>query len=114
MVHVSPGKMGVKFSFSSLFSDPRRVHPVDVNQFQGQAVHRLHQTAHPIRIEERHDCAYALPSPEWVPCKRSFSGCPHCTGVCCESRKANGKQAVETGRPVRDRVCMATPQNLCG
>ena len=26
-----------------LFSDPRMVHPVDVNQFQGQAVHRLHQ-----------------------------------------------------------------------
>ena len=26
-----------------LFSDPRMVHPVDVNRFQGQAVHRLHQ-----------------------------------------------------------------------
>ena len=26
-----------------LFSDPRMVHPVDVNQFQGQAAHRLHQ-----------------------------------------------------------------------
>ena len=26
-----------------LFSDPHMVHPVDVNQFQGQAVHRLHQ-----------------------------------------------------------------------
>ena len=26
-----------------LFSDPRMVYPVDVNQFQGQAVHRLHQ-----------------------------------------------------------------------
>ena len=26
-----------------LFSDPRKVYPVDVNQFQGQAVHRLHQ-----------------------------------------------------------------------
>ena len=26
-----------------LFSDPQMVHPVDVNQFQGQAVHRLHQ-----------------------------------------------------------------------
>ena len=26
-----------------LFSDPRMVHPVNVNQFQGQAVHRLHQ-----------------------------------------------------------------------
>ena len=26
-----------------LFSDPRMVHPVDVNQFQGQAVHRLNQ-----------------------------------------------------------------------
>ena len=71
-------------------------------------------TAHPIRIEERHDCACVLPSPEWTPCKRSFSGCPHCTGVCCESRKANGKQAVETGRPVRDRVCMATPRHCMG
>ena len=26
-----------------LFSDPQMVYPVDVNQFQGQAVHRLHQ-----------------------------------------------------------------------
>ena len=26
-----------------LFSDPRMAHPVDVNRFQGQAVHRLHQ-----------------------------------------------------------------------
>ena len=26
-----------------LFSDPRMVHPVDVNRFQGQAVHRMHQ-----------------------------------------------------------------------
>ena len=26
-----------------LFSDPRMAHPVDVNQFQGQAAHRLHQ-----------------------------------------------------------------------
>ena len=26
-----------------LFSDPKKVYPVDVNQFQGQAVHRLHQ-----------------------------------------------------------------------
>ena len=26
-----------------LFSDPHMVHPVDVNQFQGQAVYRLHQ-----------------------------------------------------------------------
>ena len=26
-----------------LFSDPQTVYPVDVNQFQGQAVHRLNQ-----------------------------------------------------------------------
>ena len=66
-------------------------------------------TAHPIRLEERHGGACVLPSPEWTPCERSFSGCPHCTRVCCESRKENRQQAVETGCPVRDRVCMATP-----
>ena len=71
-------------------------------------------TAHPIRLEERHDGACVLPSPEWTPCERSFSGCPHCTRVCCESRKENGKQAVETGSPIRDRVCMATPQHCMG
>ena len=32
-------------------------------------------TAHPIRLEERHGGACVLPSPEWTPCERSFSGC---------------------------------------
>ena len=37
-----------------LFSDPRMVYPVNVYDFQGQAVHRLHKlTAHPIRLEEQ-------------------------------------------------------------
>ena len=72
-----------------LFSDPRMVYPVDVNQFQGQAVHRLASTAYPIRLEERHGSACVLQSPEWTPCERSFPGCPHRTRVCCDSRKEN-------------------------
>ena len=46
-------------------------------------------TAYPIRLEERHGSACVLPSPEWTPCERSFSGCPHRTRVCCDSRKEN-------------------------
>ena len=71
-------------------------------------------TAHPIRLEERHGGACVLPSPEWTPCEQSFSGCPHRTRVCCESRKENRQQALETSCPFRDGVCMAAPRHCMG
>ena len=97
-----------------LFSDPQMVHPVDVNQFQGQAVHRLHQQH--IQLGFRKGMTvlvyYRVQSAPHV--NEVFQDCPHCTRVCCESRKENGKQAVETGCPIRDRVCMAAPQHCMG
>ena len=71
-------------------------------------------TAYPIRIEKRHGSACVLQSPEWTPCERSFPGCPHRTRVCCDSRKENWKQALETCCPFRDRVCLASPRHCMG
>ena len=97
-----------------LFSDPRMVHLVDVNQFQGQAVHRLHQQHIQLGLRKGMTVLvyYRVQSGPHV--NEVFQAVFHCTGVSCESRKANGKQAVETGCPVRDRVCMATPPTLHG
>ena len=71
-------------------------------------------TAHPIRLEKRDGGACVLPSPEWTPCERSFSGRPHCIRVCCQSRKENRQQALEAGCPVWDGVCLATPRHCMG
>ena len=71
-------------------------------------------TAYPIRPEERHGCAGVLSSPAGAPCERGFPGCPHRTRVCCDSRKENRKQALETSCPFRDWVCMATPRHCMG
>ena len=71
-------------------------------------------TAYPIRLEERHGSACVLPSPEWTPCERSFPGCPHRTRVCCDSGKENWKQALETGCPFRDWVCLASTRHCMG
>ena len=39
----------------------------------------IEPTAHSIGIEERHERAFVLPSPEWASCKRNFPGCSDCT-----------------------------------
>ena len=75
----------------------------------------IESTAYPIRLEERHGSACVLlQSPEGTPCERSVSGCPHRTRVCCDPRKENGKQALETSCPFRDWVCMASPRHCMG
>ena len=74
----------------------------------------IESTAYPIRLEERHGSAGVLPSPAGTPCERGVPGCPHRTRVCCDSRKENWKQALETGCPFRDWVRMATPRHCMG
>ena len=86
-----------------LFSDLRVVYPVDVYQFQGQAVHRLNQQHIQLGLRKGMTVlVYYRVQARWSPCERDFSGCPHCTRVGYKSGKANGKQAVETGCPIRD------------
>ena len=79
-----------------LFSDPQMVYPVDVNQFQGQAVHRLNQQH--IQLGLRKGMAvlvyYRVQRGPHV--NEVFPGCPHRARVCCDSRKENRKQALET------------------
>ena len=97
-----------------LFSDPLMVHPVDVNRFQGQAVHRLHQQH--IQLGLRKGMAvlvyYRVQSGHHM--NEVFQAVPHRTRVCCESRKENRQQALETGCPFRDGVCMAAPRHCMG